>query len=215
MTIFDRRKWRKGSVYAASFRPLDRNQRAAILFLAEALERRTHEPGRHGGVLGRTGLAVLRALVCQFHNCKSGQLDPSIASIAKAANVARSTAQEALNRLELCGLIDRTRRIIRARVRYWSEAAGRVVTAERVLQTSNAYRLNGPLPDRSEYGDYSAIGAASRAKVSDTGSRSGTTRDIFSKAEPGLSSISDPRLRTALERMQTAIARREVQALTA
>ena len=83
MNQHDRKAWRKGSVYAADFRPLDRNQRAKILFLAEAMDRRTHKPGQHGGFLGRTGLAVLRALITRFHNVKTGRLDPSYEAIAK------------------------------------------------------------------------------------------------------------------------------------
>ena len=77
MSQHDRKAWRKGSVYAADFRPLDHNQRAKILFLAEAMDRRTHQPGQHGGFLGRSGLAVLRALITRFHNVRTGRLDPS------------------------------------------------------------------------------------------------------------------------------------------
>ena len=47
MDQHDRKAWRKGSVYAADFRPLDRNQRAKILFLAEAMDRRTHKGSPH------------------------------------------------------------------------------------------------------------------------------------------------------------------------
>ena len=47
---------------------VDRNARARILYLAEALDRRTHQPGQHGGVLKRSGLAVLRALLFGFLN---------------------------------------------------------------------------------------------------------------------------------------------------
>jgi hypothetical protein len=96
----DRKAWRKGSVYAADFRPLDPNQRAKIRFLAEAMDPRTHQPGQPGGFLGRSGLAVLRTLITRFHNVKTGRLDPSCTAIAKAANVARSTAQDAIARLE-------------------------------------------------------------------------------------------------------------------
>lgn len=170
-----RRRWRRGSVYAADFRPLDRNQRAKILFLAEALDRRTKLPGKHGGVLGRPALAVLRALVTVFHNRATGRLDPSIAAIARAANIARSTAQTALDRLELAGLIERVRRIARVRAKMWSPAAGRHVLADRVMQITNAYRLNNPLPDRAAHGDLA------RCPVCDTGKRQGTI-PVFIKA---------------------------------
>jgi DNA-binding MarR family transcriptional regulator len=202
MSDFDRRTWRKGSVYAADYRPLDRNQRAAILFLAEALDRRTHQPGKHGGIIGRSGLAVLRALVTRFLDFKTGRLDPSIASIARAANVARSTAQDAIDRLEIAGILERTRRIARVRFKMWSQAAGRYVMADRVVQQTNAYRLNYALPDRRERGD---LGAPLLSRlVSDTGSRSGTNNDLSSKAL--LEDLPAGGLRDALERLAKSLA---------
>ncbi len=89
---------------------LDRNARARLLFQAEALDRRTHQPGRHGGVLKRTGLAVLKALLFGFHNVVTGRCDPGYDALARAAGVARSTLATALGRLEAAGLIVRTRR---------------------------------------------------------------------------------------------------------
>ena len=44
-------------------RKLDRNLVARILFLAEALDRRTRGKGQHGGLLKAKGLDVLRALL--------------------------------------------------------------------------------------------------------------------------------------------------------
>jgi len=203
MDTFDRRRWRKGSVYAADFRPLDRNQRAKILFLAEALDRRTKQPGRHGGVLGRTGLAVLRSLVTQFLNNATGRLDPSIATIAKAANIARSTAQSALDRLETAGIIDRVRRMARVRMKVWNAAAGRHLITDRVLQITNAYRLNFALPDRAEHGDLGR--PLFRGLVTDTGKRSGTTSLFISK--PTADDLPPGKLREALARLGKAIGR--------
>jgi DNA-binding MarR family transcriptional regulator len=202
-TTFDRRRWRGGSVYAADFRPLDRNQRAKILFLAEALDRRTKQPGRHGGVLGRTGLAVLRTLVTQFLNSATGRLDPSIATIAKAANMARSTAQAALDRLELAGIIDRVRRMARTRMKVWNAAAGRHLITDRVLQITNAYRLNFALPDRREHGDLAR--PLFRELVTDTGKRSETT-SLF-KSTTTIADLPPGRLREALERLGKSIGR--------
>ena len=68
---------------------LDRNERARLLFQAEALDRRTHLPGQHGGCLKRTGLAVLRALLFSFANVVTGRCDPSYDTLARAAGVAR------------------------------------------------------------------------------------------------------------------------------
>ena len=88
---------------------IDRNMRARALFHAEALDRRSHERGWHGGVLKRTGLAVYKALL--GYACAGGGFCcPAYETIAKAAGVARSTVSEALRRLEAAGLVERVRR---------------------------------------------------------------------------------------------------------
>jgi DNA-binding MarR family transcriptional regulator len=89
---------------------IDRNARARLLFLAEALDRRTHQPGQHGGCLKRTGLAVLRALLFTFANLVTGRCDPGYDALSRAAGVSRSTLAKALKRLEDAGLLLRTRR---------------------------------------------------------------------------------------------------------
>jgi hypothetical protein len=116
---------------------IDRNARARLIYFAEALDRRTHEPGQHGGVLKRTGLAVLKALVFGFLG-PGGRCDPSLGSLARRAGCARSTVTEALKRLEAAGLV---RRIAR-----WQTVAanGGLV----VLQLSNAYLF--PLADAAQ-----------------------------------------------------------------
>ena len=89
---------------------IDRNQRARFMFHAEALDRRTRQKGQHGGVLKRTGLAVLKALLFSFQNVATGRCDPSYETLARVAGVARSTVAVALKRLEEAGLIERIRR---------------------------------------------------------------------------------------------------------
>jgi DNA-binding transcriptional ArsR family regulator len=96
---------------------IDRNARARLLFHAEALDRRTHLPGQHGGVLKRTGLAVLKALLFSFANAVTARCDPGYDALARAAGVARSTVAVALQRLEAAGLLTRIRRQA-GRVRY-------------------------------------------------------------------------------------------------
>ena len=63
-----RNHFRRGARFIANPRqhcvPRDRNERARILQLAEAQERRTKPAGGRNGVLGYVGLAVLKALVC-------------------------------------------------------------------------------------------------------------------------------------------------------
>ena len=106
---------------------LDRNARARLMVHAEALDRRTRLPGQHGGVLKRTGLAVLRALLFGFANVATGRCDPSFDTLARAAGVAHSTVAVALRRLEEVGLLTRIRRQV-GMVRY-----------------SNAYRFKAAL----------------------------------------------------------------------
>jgi hypothetical protein len=120
---------------------MDRNAVARLLFAAEAYDRGTHEARAHGGTLKRTGLAVLRALANRFHNRSTGRCDPSLAAIARAAGVARSTAALALARLRTAGFLDWTRRgvVVSGRVR-GVEAAGMFA------QVSNAYRLAAAPP---------------------------------------------------------------------
>ena len=89
---------------------IDRNARARLMVHAEALDRRTHQPGQHGGCLKRTALAVLRALLFHFANVITGRCDPSFDTLARAAGVARSTVAVALGRLEAAGLLERVRR---------------------------------------------------------------------------------------------------------
>jgi DNA-binding transcriptional ArsR family regulator len=89
---------------------IDRNERARLLFQAEALDRRTHQPGRHGGCLKHSGLRVLRALLFHFANAVTGRCDPGYDTLARAAGVARSTVAVALKRLEMAGLLERVRR---------------------------------------------------------------------------------------------------------
>ncbi len=138
---YPRHRCRAGSSFptGADFQLLDRNDRARLLAYAEALDRRTRLPGQHGGVLKRTGIAVLRALVLRFQNGRSGRCDPSLSALADAAGCSRSTVVEALQRLLTAGLVAWRRRMIRVRER------GAVM----LRQVTNAYTIVMPLPART------------------------------------------------------------------
>ena len=71
-------------------RKLDRNMRVRILYLAIAMDRRTRQKGQHGGVLKRTGIEVLRALLFAFLNMQTGECFPSHERIAEAAGCCAS-----------------------------------------------------------------------------------------------------------------------------
>jgi hypothetical protein len=159
---------------------MDRNARARLIHFAEALDRRTHEPGQHGGVLKRTGLAVLKALVFGFHNLATGRCDPSLDTLARRAGCARSTVIEALNRLEAAGLVRRL-----ARWRAVAANGGLVV-----LQLSNAYLF--PTADAAH-------------KPPETGSRSQSTTHPFEQLKGAKTGPTGERVRTllgALERRE-------------
>ncbi|ONG53282.1 hypothetical protein BKE38_12535 [Pseudoroseomonas deserti] len=104
---------RRGSVAVASWQRqrLGHTDRVQLMDAARRRERATRQPGsgRHGGELRQTGLRVLWALLYRGWG-RAGACDPAIAQIAEAAAVARSTAQEALGRLEAAGILLRIRR---------------------------------------------------------------------------------------------------------
>jgi DNA-binding transcriptional ArsR family regulator len=191
-----RRQRRGSTLEPVTFRPLDRNQRARLIFLAERLDAQTRDPGKHGGCLKRTGLAVLRVLLFHFHNVHNGRCDPSYDTIARGAAMARSTVAEALNRLEEAGIITRIRR---AR---WVRQGGR----KRCVQWSNAYILD--LPDRFRKAEAAWY---TPAKPSGSGKRAETTTAL---TEDGAVRHGDicPELQRALARLGNAIADREERA---
>src|SRR5262245_35457185 len=85
--------YRRGARFIADPRqhstPLDRNARARIIHLAEALERRTKPAGRRNGLLGYVGLAVLRVFVLHFANRTTGLCCPSYAAIKERTGLCR------------------------------------------------------------------------------------------------------------------------------
>jgi hypothetical protein len=118
---------------AAVSTPLDRNQRARLIFQAERIELRTKSKGRKSGVLGQTGLAVLRALLLRFQNRSSGLCCPSIETIRAATGCCRQTIVKALRALEAVGLLVVTRRLVR---RYVDRGGVAMLTT---VQASNVY----------------------------------------------------------------------------
>lgn len=172
------RAWRRGSRFPGpdDFRRLDRNDRARVWVAAQALDRRTHTRGKHGGILGHTGLAVLRCLLFDFLHLPTGRLDPSYDAIAARANLARSTVIEAVGRLVAAGILEIGRRIVREWVRL--RGGGRAL---RTRQTSNAYRVNHPTIDRGRLGDLAVL---PRLGGAESGSRAETQWDQLTNRQP-------------------------------
>lgn len=144
-TRWERNRYRAGGVFVdptAVATPMDRNQRAKLLYTAEQLERRSKAPGKRNGLLGQSGLQVLRALLLRFANSRTGSCFPSLLKIQAATRLCRQTIVAALARLERCGIIRIVRRLIRTMIERVSPITGELQRYVGVVQTSNAYSFN-------------------------------------------------------------------------
>ena len=130
-------------------RKLDRNLVARILYLAEALERRTRGKGQHGGLLKAKGLDVLRALLRGFYSYRTGECFPSWDAIAEAAGCCRETVRRKLRVLEQLGIIETVRRKV---VTSFTSRVERL-RVDFAVQTSNSYVFNFAVADRPAHGD--------------------------------------------------------------
>lgn len=96
-------------------RPMDRNQKARLLFALEVLERQTKQRGRRNGDVSLVGLAVARAMLLRFHNSTNGLCFPSIAKLQEVTGFCRATIVMSLKRLERIGVLGIRRRWVRFR----------------------------------------------------------------------------------------------------
>jgi hypothetical protein len=134
-------RYRRGAVFVRDplehGRPLDRNERARVLLLAEAWERRSKRAGCRNGDLGYVGLAVLKCLLWGFLGAK-GLCCPSYDAIQHRTGLCRQSIANGIRRLETAGILRVVRRIVRERI-------GHVVVTR---QASNLYAFAMPsLPD--------------------------------------------------------------------
>jgi hypothetical protein len=97
--------------------------RRRIMEAARHLERRSHQPGLHGGCLRRTGILVLWTLLYRGPS-RHGVCDPSIGQLAAWSGCARSTVQLALARIEAAGIMGHVRRglVVAGRWCQWTSA---------------------------------------------------------------------------------------------
>ena len=98
--------WRDSTTKPVKFMPLPKKQAVKLYHKARAFERQTRRKGKQDGALGRNGLAVLHALIFDFLDYATGELDRQLrASPAKPAPVlpalARPAQSQALRRVEL------------------------------------------------------------------------------------------------------------------
>jgi hypothetical protein len=198
-----------GSVRAEiKFTPMPKKAMVQLWHRARDWERRTHQPGRHGGVLGRVSMAVLHSLIFDFMNYRTGQLDPSYEGIAKKAGVSRASVGRALVRLRSLGVLAWVRRCVgEMRGGRYVLAQERNAYAVQTETTWQGYRL--PLsmparPDAGTWGDHPPLPSALAQAVDDQamGLCRGSVLTAL-EADPG------DALAAALARMGRALAGRE------
>ena len=86
--------WRDSTTSEVKFQPLPKKEAARRWHKARPFDRQTHELGKHGGAIGRTGLAVLYVLLFDLIDHATGPLEPSYKAIAKKAGVCRRTVAD-------------------------------------------------------------------------------------------------------------------------
>ena len=135
--------WRDSPDAASvQFVRLPKKEAARRWHKARRFDRQTHTPGKHGGALGRTALAVFYVLLFDFLDFDTGQLDPSYDAIAVKAGVCRRAVADALQRLKALGLLCWQRRS-----REDENAGG----GFRRVQETNAYAVLPPSHWRGYY----------------------------------------------------------------
>src|SRR3954447_6127574 len=102
--------WRDSTSAIVRYVPVSRKQATAIWQKARRLDMRTSRKGRHGGMIGRSALALLSVLIFDFLDYASGRLDPSQAAIARKARMCERTVAKALQKLKTLGLLNWLRR---------------------------------------------------------------------------------------------------------
>ena len=123
--------WSDSTTKEVRFAPMPKKTVVRLWHRARDFDRGTHQPGRHGGAVGRVGLAVLHTLIFDFLNHRTGRLDPSYAAIARQAGVCVRAAATALKRLRELGILNWVRRCAES----WRD--GRFV----LEQETNAYAV--------------------------------------------------------------------------
>jgi Helix-turn-helix domain len=150
--------WKDSAREEVRFAPLPKKEAAKRWHKARRFDRQTHTPGKHGGALGRSGLAVFYVLLFDFLDHTTGRLEPSYDAIAQKAGVCRRTVSEALKRLRELGLLHWQRRCHEGK-----DEAGNF----RLIQETNAYAVlppshwrgyheppPAPPPDPGTWGDH-------------------------------------------------------------
>src|SRR4051794_29170677 len=162
--------WRGSVAGPVRFVPISQKTAARLWHAARRWDRETRQLGQHGGIIGRTALAVLYVLVLAFQNFRTGGLAPSLDAIATKSGCCRCAVVDALARLRNLGLLVWQRRCEETR-----DADGRF----RLRQRTNVYGLlppsswRGYRDDAPPPPDPVTLGAPERIPDGDRGRRRG------------------------------------------
>jgi hypothetical protein len=174
--------WSGSTTKEIRFQPMPKKAAVKLFHRARDFDRQTRTKGKHGGALGHTALQVLHALLFDFLNYASGQLDPSYAAIARKANVCQRTVANALAKLRDHGLLHWVRRCAESR-----REDGRFV----LEQETNAYAVlpptqwrgyrpptEPPAPVPGTWGDHPALPSVMAQAVAEA-QHGGTLRQVI------------------------------------
>lgn len=116
------------------FSPMPKKKAVRLYHQARDFERKTRQPGKQDGALGRNGLKVLEALIFDFLRYATGELWPSVAAIARKAGISERSARRGLDSLKSAGVLA------------WQRRKASVLALGQVLwfQLSNAYQIISP-----------------------------------------------------------------------
>lgn len=114
-----------------AFTPLPKKRAVRLYHQARDFERKTRQPGRQDGALGRNGLKVFEALIFDFLNYATGQLWPSVAAIARKAGISERSVRRGLDSLKAAGVLA------------WQRRKDSILAFGQILwfQLSNAYQI--------------------------------------------------------------------------
>jgi hypothetical protein len=150
--------WSGSTTAKVRFAPVGRKDAARIYHRAREFERKTRQPGRQDGALGRNGLKVLEALLFDFLNYATGQLDPAYSAIAEAAGMCERSVARGLQALKAAGVLFWQRRCSERRAEDGSFLMEQDSNAYAVLPVSQWRGYTGqaeaPAPEPGTWGDH-------------------------------------------------------------
>lgn len=104
--------WHGSTTKPVQFAPMAKKAAIRLYNRVAAWDRRTRRKGCQGGVIGKAGVAVIRAMLFDFINYRTGQLDPSYEGLALKTGYSRATIATALRKLRAAGVLAWVRRCV-------------------------------------------------------------------------------------------------------